>query len=591
MVPTVTWDYLGQDPLETELAEALGRIAAGVAPRDLESRRLEFKEEAGRRGPGGAVVPGSSRNPAAAEALLPEVACLANTPGAGALVLGIADDGQRIGTELDAEWLRHELYQQSGRQLTLEIRAARLDGVRILILRVPPAVEPIRHRNRILWRVDDHCVEVDAASWWEGRLHRLGHDWSSQASALPMERARPASLERAREFLRDSNEGPALDLADASDADLLRRLNAVTGEGMLTNAAVVLFVGRETSAIDYLRRDAPGADSAVRLRKPGLGLLEELSDVERAIAAANPAVHVATGLSVGQIRQLPGLAVREAIVNGVVHRDWLTAAPTTVEHIGATLVVSSPGGFVGSVTPENIITHPSEPRYRALAEMMATLRVAEREGIGVDRMVREMIRVGYPPPHLEELEGPRVRATLVGGQVDEDWLRFLAGIKPRSLSNDLDALLVLRQLTTVGWVDARRAAPLVQRNELEASGVLTRLAAATTAEGEPIVSSVAGVPEGEPPAWRPSNAVRAYFASRMAGALGPAGRRRLATEWARARGRISTTELGDLAGVAVNAVGAVLRSLESEGVLRPSRGNRAGRSFHYLPVVEGGDPP
>ena len=48
------------------------------------------------------------------------------------------------------------------------------------------------------------------------------------------------------------------------------------------------------------------------------------------------------------------------------------------------LTVTSPGGFIGGITPANIITHPAVPRYRSLAEAMATLRLGEREGIGVD---------------------------------------------------------------------------------------------------------------------------------------------------------------------------------------------------------------
>lgn len=578
----MTLQYLGPDPIEVEIADLLAKVAAGQAPKDLETRRVDFKEEAARRLPGGAIGPGASQNRTAAEALAPEVACLANTPGGGALVVGIANDGQRIGTQLEPEWLRHELFTMSDRQLTVDVRAALFEGVRLLVLRVPEALEPIRHRNRINRRVDDHCVEVDAASWWEGRLHRLGYDWSAQPSTHPPTAARSASLERARQFLSDSGEGTALDLAAASDADLLRRLNAVGEGGMLTNAGALLFVGRDSSAIDYIRRDAPGGDSAIRLRKPGLGLLEELYDVEQAIAAANPAVHVATGLAIGQIRQLPRLAVREAIVNGVVHRDWQTPNPTTVEHTGATLVVSSPGGFVGGVTPENIITHPSEPRYRALAEMMASLRVAEREGIGVDRMVREMIRVGYPGPEIEELLGPRVRAALVGGQVDEVWLRFLSGLTPASAGNDLDVLLVIRHLVAAGWTDARRAAPQLQRNTVEANAVLERLGQVRAAGGARVIVRVVGTPDSDPPAWRLSDEARSLFARRMSAVLGPAARPALAAGWARARGRISTTELGDVVGVAVNAVGGVLRTLEADGVLKPSRGNRAGRSFHYL---------
>lgn len=577
--------YEGPDPLEVEVTNVLTKVGQGQSPRDVESRRVEFKEEAGRR-PGGVLQPGQRRNSAAVDALVPELGCMANTPGSGALVLGIADDGTRIGTELDAEWLRHEIYQKSERQLTVDIRAAVLDGVRILVLRAPEALEPIRYRNKIHWRVNDNCVEVDVASWWEGRLHRLGFDWSSQTSTYALQSARPAALQRARQFLQGSNEGPALELAQATDEDLLRRLNAVTADGMLTNAGALLFVGRPTAAIDYIRRDVTGGDSTLRLRTPGVGLLEELHDVEQGIAASNPAVHVATGLVMGQLQQLPPLAVREAIVNGVVHRDWQTDTPTTVEHTGPTMSISSPGGFIGSVTPANIITHPSEPRYRALAEMMASLRVAEREGIGVDRMVREMIRVGYSPPDLQQIDGPRVRAVLVGGRVDEDWLRFLASLRPAALTADLDALLVLRHLVTRGWIDAAHAAPVLQRSELESAAVLTRLTEATLDDGKPVLTAVAGIPEGAPTAVRLAGPVRARFASRMASLLGPAGRRRLATDWATGRGRISTTELADLVGIAPNAVSSVLRALESEGVLEPSRGNRAGRSFHYLPVSD-----
>lgn len=43
-------------------------------------------------------------------------------------------------------------------------------------------------------------------------------------------------------------------------------------------------------------------------------------------------------------------AIREEIVNGVVHRDWASAAPTVVEHVGRTLVVSSLANASGRIT-------------------------------------------------------------------------------------------------------------------------------------------------------------------------------------------------------------------------------------------------
>src|SRR5207302_881580 len=78
----------------------------------------------------------------------------------------------------------------------------------------------------------------------------------------------------------------------------------------------------------------------------------------------------------------------------------------------------------------NIITHPSAPRHRALAELLAKLRVAEREGVGVDRMVRDMLRVGRARPAIEEIASPMVRTALVGGAPDASWMAFLDELRP-----------------------------------------------------------------------------------------------------------------------------------------------------------------
>lgn len=58
----MTLQYLGPDPLDDEITALLVRVAAGEAPKDLESKRVDVKEEAGRRLPGGAVAPGAAQN-------------------------------------------------------------------------------------------------------------------------------------------------------------------------------------------------------------------------------------------------------------------------------------------------------------------------------------------------------------------------------------------------------------------------------------------------------------------------------------------------------------------------------------------------
>lgn len=219
--------------------------------------------------------------------------------------------------------------------------------------------------------------------------------------------------------------------------------------------------------IDYIRRDLPGGDSVNRIRS-SRPLIEQLWDVDQASQAANRLVHIPEGFAHGQQRVIPGRAVREAIVNGVAHRDWLSPEPTTVEHVGDTLTVTSPGGFIGGITPSNIITHPAVPRYRSLAEAMAALRLGEREGIGVDRMVRDMLAIGRPEPGISEIAGPYVRVSLVGGDpvltpikgipVGQPLAYRLSGTARRRLARRIGHLETPegRKAQIISWATARR---------------------------------------------------------------------------------------------------------------------------------------
>ena len=156
------------------------------------------------------------------------------------------------------------------------------------------------------------------------------------------------------------------------------------------------------------------------------------------------------GFAQGKVRAIPSRTLREAIVNGLVHRDWLVPRPTVIEHVGDTLTVTSSGGFVGGVTPDNIITHPAVPRYRNLSEAMAALGLAEREGIGVDRMVRDMLAIGRPAPVISEIDGPHVRVVLLGGDPDAAVIDLVAALIPARAGN-VESLLLIAHMTRRGW--------------------------------------------------------------------------------------------------------------------------------------------
>ena len=577
----MTLGHLGGDPLEQIVAIALSQLAARVAPSEIERTQVDLKEEPGRRARGGAVTAGGTRNEEAATYLAGEMACMSNTPGGGAIILGVADGGVIIGTELDAGWLRHRIWELTQRHLTVAVRPEALNGRRLLVLAAPEALAPISYGGRLRWRVGANCVEIDPVTWRAQSLQRIGYDWSGEQSGHSLQDARPAALDIARRYLRDSDTEASKDLADARDHDLLTRLDLLDAQGRLTNAGSLLFVETPFVGIDYMRREMPGGDSIERVESNG-PLVEQIWEAERAGRVANRTTHVERGFVHRQVRAIPERAFREAIVNGVTHRDWLAPHPTVVEHIADTLIVTSPGGFIGGVTPHNAITHPAVPRYRSLAHALATLGLAERKGVGIDRMVTEMLAIGRPAPTISEVEGPYVRITLLGGAPDAAVVAFVADLEPPTAAN-VDTLLLLEQLCGHGWTDAARAAPLLQRQPDEAAAAIVGLLEARV-DNESVSVEVKGVPADHAAAYRLSNASQTRLAHRLQRFSTPAGRDAMFVAWAQARGRISSTEAADLADITPGYANQRLSALAGDGDIAPSRENRTGRGFHYVPV-------
>ena len=577
---------LGRSPINALVEQALHRLSRGEPPAHIELERVDFKEERGRRGSDGTVSPGQATNEPAADHLAAEMACMANTPGGGAVIVGVADDGARIGTRLDADWVRHRIWELTSHQLTVEVRETNLEGCRLLILTCIEALAPVRYRGNLRWRVGTNCVEVDPVVWQSRMLERIGFDWSDQPSGQTLDDVSSAAIEIARRYLREANGGESdTGLADATDADLLRRLNLVKGSRDLTNAGSLLFVATPRPGVDYIRRDVPGGDSTLRIEGAG-PLLMQVREVEQAGEVANRVTHTAEGFAPGRIRAIPPRTLREAIVNGLVHRDWLAARPTVIEHVGDTLTVTSPGGFVGGVTPANIITHPAVPRYRNLSEAMAALGLAEREGIGVDRMVRDMLSIGRPAPVIAEVDGPYVRVVLLGGAPDTAVVDLVAALTPAHAGN-VDSLLLIEHLTRHGWVDAESATELLQRSSAEeANEAILRLAnARVDADGSaPVIAPVQGVPSNQPDAFRLSDAVRSRLFHRLALLRAPEGRETLLLDWSRARGRVSSTEVADLTGLSKVSAGRLLTALADAGHLKGGRPGRRGRGFFYVPA-------
>ncbi len=94
---------------------------------------------------------------------------------------------------------------------------------------------------------------------------------------------------------------------------------------------------------------------------------------------------------------IPEVALREIIVNAIIHRDYtITSSSITVEVFSDRVEVTSPGGLLPEVTVDRLIDHPSRTRNEVLSDLMRKLNFCEERGSGIDKSVIAMEKNGYP---------------------------------------------------------------------------------------------------------------------------------------------------------------------------------------------------
>lgn len=575
--------------IRSAVDRCLEKLRSGELPEDAERQLVDVKEEAGRRGAGGRLLPGSSENTKAADQLADEVAYMANTPGGGALIVGVENGtGDLLGTELNPEWLRHQIYRRIDVAPDVEIRVER--GIRLLVISVAEAREPVEDTgDRLRWRVGAASVPVDRGEWWLHRQGRAGWDPMSRPSVFGADQVTRGAVAVAREYLsrREQPEEAATDLATAPVEDLLRQLGLLTVEKFLTEAGALLFCAAPRPWISWTRLDVEGGDILARDEAHvGLSLLEQIARVEALLEAANDLVTIAGEFAERSVRLLPPRAAREAVLNGIVHRDWNLHEPTAVTWVEAdsSLTVVSPGGFVGGVNEHNVLTQRFS-RSPALADAVRALGLVDKQGIGVDRMFREMVTLGHRPPLLVEQPGPRVRVRLVGGWPAIPVMRLTSRIQPTARQRDVQVALAIYTLLHRPFTTAVALAEVLQRTEVEAAEAL-EITARCVVNEQPVITAYKDT-------WLLSDAARKAVLSgrrdtellrrlRVLWFVTPqqADIAKTVDAWLRVHDRITSGDYAAMTGLTTGGARGALDRLVEEGLL--VRGEVTGRNAHYV---------
>lgn len=98
-------------------------------------------------------------------------------------------------------------------------------------------------------------------------------------------------------------------------------------------------------------------------------------------------------------------SVRELIANAVAHRSYLKPGNIQVAIFDDRLEVTSPGMLLNTVSIEKMKEGYSKLRNPAIASAFAYMKIIEKWGTGIPRILRECVDYGLPEPQLIDFDG------------------------------------------------------------------------------------------------------------------------------------------------------------------------------------------
>lgn len=314
-----------------------------------------------------------------------DIVAFANTEG-GSLYIGIRKDGVVVGVD-DPD------------DVMLRVASGLKDGIR------PDIMPFVKIQN--IERDGKSVVEV-AVEIGTGRPYYL-QDKGLKPSGVYVRKgsaSQPLSDEGIREMILESS-GKSYEKCRSMNQELtftvfqkemaarnmesgitqMRTLRMIDENGLFTNLALLL-----SDQCEHTIKVAifQGIEKTVfRDRKEFSGsLLHQLNEIYHMIDMFNKTMATFSGLNRTDKRDYPEDAVRESLLNCIVHRDYSFSGSTLINLYDDRIEFVSLGGLVSGLSMEAVLMGVSQSRNPNLAAVFYRMRLIESYGTGIGKIQR-----------------------------------------------------------------------------------------------------------------------------------------------------------------------------------------------------------
>lgn len=344
------------------------------------------------------------------ESVAKSICAMLNQQG-GVILWGVNDEGDLVGLE-NAEARAQELNRYIAQKLTpaplFSTAVREASGKQLLVIDVPQGADKPYSLNREIWvRVGHSTLKAStdqSANLVEESALQLERWEREPLPGFSLDHCDQQELAAARTEIANSGRF-GIDVP-SDDEELLRRLG-LAHYGQLTNAAVVLFAKspRAWAPNLALRLISYASDKSGPLGNDTICEGPAIRVLKEAITIIQQRTGFSAEFESDKIQRkdypaYPVFALREGLVNAIVHRDYSAVGGSLrVEIFPDRLTIRNPGKLPEGWTTDDLKkTHGSHPSNPDIARVFYLRELMEQLGMGTQKLIAECKKLHAKSP-------------------------------------------------------------------------------------------------------------------------------------------------------------------------------------------------
>ncbi|MBN9349356.1 MAG: putative DNA binding domain-containing protein [Chitinophagaceae bacterium] len=334
----------------------------------------------------------------------------ANAQG-GKIFIGVNDYGEIAGVD-DYKRLMDDIPNKAVNHLgiVVDVNLHVHEGMYYIEIIVPVSNVPIAYHGVYHYRSGSTKQELKGIALQNLLLKKIGRKWED----MPVENVTFKDLNEntIHAFFIKAIEKERIpsDALTMGTELLLRNLNLITEQGQLTNAAILLF-GKS-----LVRASVTASFKIGRFGKSNHDLLFQdiietnIFDMADKVMETLKAKYLIRPISYKGLERMepleyPEAALREAILNAIIHKDY-SSTYTFLRVYDDRLHLWNPGVLPEELTIEELKKdHSSYPRNRNIANVFFKAGYIESWGRGTNKIIDTCWEADLPEPMIEEEQG------------------------------------------------------------------------------------------------------------------------------------------------------------------------------------------